>query len=158
MMRKSTSKPGESQTEATSTSATTAAAGRTLAGVGAAYEETQTQPDCPPDVDELGRNTWSLLHSMAATYPTTANTSMQSSMRAFISAFSNLYPCAVCADDFRSWMKEPGNEPRVGGQDELGQWLCEAHNAVNVKLGKGVFDCGLWKERWRDGWKDGRCD
>jgi mitochondrial FAD-linked sulfhydryl oxidase len=83
---------------------------------------------------------------------------MQSTMLSFIQTFSKLYPCGTCAEDFRSWMKIPGNQPRVWGQDEFGNWMCEAHNAVNVKLGKKVFDCSLWKERWRDGWKDGRCD
>ena len=93
---------------------------------------------------------------MAATYPAAATESMQSTMWSFISTFSNLYPCGTCAEDFRQWMKV--NQPRVAGQDELGQWMCEAHNAVNVKLGKKEFDCSLWKQRWKDGWKDGRCD
>lgn len=55
-------------------------------------------------------------------------------------------------------MRKPGNEPRVGGQEEFGMWMCRAHNEVNRKLGKGEFDCKRWKERWRDGWRDGRCD
>ena len=56
-------------------------------------------------------------------------------------------------------MAEPGNEVEkaVRGQEEFGRWMCRAHNAVNVKLGKGEFDCGRWRERWRDGWGDGRC-
>jgi FAD-linked sulfhydryl oxidase len=45
----------------------------------------------------------------------------------------------------------------VGSRDELGRWLCGAHNEVNVKLGKPVFDCAKWEERWRTGWKDGSC-
>ncbi|RMZ88718.1 hypothetical protein DV736_g4053, partial [Chaetothyriales sp. CBS 134916] len=114
--------------------------------------------DCPTDVDELGRNTWTLLHSIAATYPPQAPPSMQATMRSFIATFSQLYPCGTCAEDFQLWMRQPGNDPRVGGQDELGMWMCEAHNAVNVKLGKAAFDCALWKQRWRDGWADGRCD
>ena len=114
--------------------------------------------ECPPDVDELGRSTWTLLHSMAAHYPPTAPPTMQSMTSQFLSLFSSLYPCWVCAEDFRDWMKEPGNEPKLQGQDEFGFWACRAHNAVNVKLGKPTFDCALWKERWKDGWKDGRCD
>ncbi|KAJ9611212.1 Flavin-linked sulfhydryl oxidase of the mitochondrial IMS [Cladophialophora chaetospira] len=114
--------------------------------------------DCPPDVEELGRSTWMLLHSMAATYPEVATPETQSIMKQFISTFSRLYPCYVCAEDFQGWLKEPGNEPKVKGQDELGLWACQAHNAVNVKLGKPEFDCSLWKQRWKDGWKDGRCD
>ncbi|RMZ85385.1 hypothetical protein DV737_g758, partial [Chaetothyriales sp. CBS 132003] len=100
---------------------------------------------------------WTLLHSIAATYPPQAPPSMQATLRSFITTFSQLYPCGTCAEDFRLWMRQPGNEPRVAGQDELGVWMCEAHNAVNVKLGKAEFDCALWKQRWRDGWADGRC-
>lgn len=95
---------------------------------------------------------------MSATYPTKAPPSLQSKTRQFLSLFSELYPCWVCAEDFQEWMARPGNEPKVGGREDLGRWICEAHNEVNRKLGKEEFDCGLWKERWRDGWRDGSCD
>lgn len=55
-------------------------------------------------------------------------------------------------------MGESKNQPRLEGRDEFGNWMCEAHNAVNRKLGKKEFDCAKWEERWRTGWKDGRCD
>jgi len=55
-------------------------------------------------------------------------------------------------------MTVKGNEPRVEGRDGLGRWMCEAHNEVNRKLGKEVFDCGRWEERWRTGWRNGSCD
>ncbi|PGH31189.1 hypothetical protein GX50_06021 [[Emmonsia] crescens] len=117
-------------------------------------------PDCPPDVETLGRSTWTLLHSMTATYPTTATHQQQTDMRSFLTLFGKLYPCWVCADDFRAWMNEPSgaNKPRLKTRAEFGNWMCEAHNEVNRKLGKEVFDCGKWEERWRTGWKDGRCD
>ncbi|CEL07410.1 hypothetical protein ASPCAL10567 [Aspergillus calidoustus] len=120
----------------------------------------QPPKECPPDVEELGRSTWTLLHSMSATYPEKANTEQQSEMRGFLKLLSKLYPCWVCADDFRTWMAEPSgkNEPKLGGRKEFGNWMCEAHNEVNRKLGKKEFDCRLWEERWRTGWKDGRCD
>lgn len=117
-----------------------------------------TPDDCPADVEQLGRSTWTLLHTMAAQYPSKAPPTTQSVMKQFISTFSQLYPCWVCADDFRAWMVQPGNEPKVNGRDELGNWMCQAHNVVNVKLGKKEFDCSLWKQRWKDGWDDGRCD
>lgn len=49
-----------------------------------------------------------------------------------------------------------GNQPKLGGRDEFGDWMCRAHNAVNRKLGKKEFDCRFWEERWREA-KDGRC-
>ncbi|WEW59911.1 Flavin-linked sulfhydryl oxidase of the mitochondrial IMS [Emydomyces testavorans] len=117
-------------------------------------------PDCPADVETLGRSTWTLLHTMAATYPTTATPQQQDDMRSFLSLFSKLYPCWVCAEDFRTWMNDSTgrNKPRVKGRAEFGNWMCEAHNEVNRKLGKKEFDCSRWEERWRTGWKDGRCD
>ncbi|CAG8185812.1 unnamed protein product [Penicillium nalgiovense] len=120
----------------------------------------ETPSDCPPDVEELGRSTWTLLHSMAATYPEKADAEHQANMGGFLKFFSKLYPCWVCADDFRAWMAHPSgrNQPKLGSRKEFGWWMCEAHNEVNRKLGKKEFDCRLWEERWRTGWKDGRCD
>ncbi|KAJ9212991.1 hypothetical protein DTO166G4_5321 [Paecilomyces variotii] len=117
-----------------------------------------TQNECPPDVEALGRSTWTLLHSLTAAYPSTASPEQQTEMKSFLGLFSRLYPCWVCADDFRTWMADPRNAPRLSGRGEFGNWMCEAHNAVNRKLGKPEFDCRFWEERWRTGWKDGRCD
>ncbi|KAJ5614444.1 FAD dependent sulfhydryl oxidase Erv1 [Penicillium herquei] len=119
-----------------------------------------TPAECPPDVEELGRSTWTLLHTMAATYPEKADIQQQNDMQGFLKFFSRLYPCWVCADDFKTWMAHPSgrNQPKLSGRKEFGWWMCEAHNEVNRKLGKKEFDCRFWEERWRTGWKDGRCD
>ncbi|KAJ5520211.1 ERV/ALR sulphydryl oxidase [Penicillium fimorum] len=144
-----------------STSSTGKMAASTAAFAAAATPSPSERPsDCPPDVEELGRSTWTLLHSMAATYPEKANTEQQANMSGFLKFFSKLYPCWVCADDFQTWMAHPSgqNQPKLGSRKEFGWWMCEAHNEVNRKLGKKEFDCRLWEERWRTGWKDGRCD
>ncbi|KAJ0115915.1 hypothetical protein J7T55_004084 [Diaporthe amygdali] len=112
--------------------------------------------DCPADVETLGRSTWTLLHSIAATYPTTPSSSQQNDLVSFVQLFSRLYPCWVCADDFRGYIQK--DPVKAGSRGEFGKWLCDAHNDVNKKLGKPVFDCSKWEERWRTGWKDGRCD
>ena len=126
---------------------------------------TETEPtppsDCPPDVEDLGRSSWTLLHALTASYPDRPSPSHQQKTKSFLHLFGQLYPCWVCAEDFQSWMKQPQNDPEVSGalktQEEFGRWMCAAHNAVNSKLGKKEFDCNLWRERWKDGWKDGRC-
>ena len=118
----------------------------------------ETASDCPADVEELGRSSWTLLHTMAASYPERPSIDQQKDAQQFISSFSRLYPCHWCATDFQTWMKEARNAPKVRSRQEFGQWLCEAHNDVNQKLGKPSFDCSRWEERWRTGWKDGRCD
>jgi mitochondrial FAD-linked sulfhydryl oxidase len=154
-MLKRTSPSPSSKLKPAASSTTSASTTAALAST--TSSTTPSESECPPDVEQLGRATWTLLHSMAASYPTRASESMQATTQSFIATFAQLYPCGWCATDFREWMKEPQNKPRVEGQEEFGLWACRAHNAVNVKLGKAVFDCKLWKERWRDGWSDGRC-
>lgn len=123
--------------------------------------------DCPPDVEVLGRSTWTLLHTIAATYPSSATPVQQGEMKTFLSVFSRIYPCWVCAEDFRGWIEKPENKLQVeaggskghlSGRKEFALWMCNAHNDVNQKLGKKLFDCSKVEERWRTGWKDGRCD
>lgn len=115
-----------------------------------------TPNECPADVETLGRSSWTLLHTIAATYPTSPTPSQQSDLKSFMGLFAKLYPCWVCAEDFQQYIKK--DEVRANSRQEFGLWLCGAHNEVNKKLGKPVFDCSKWEERWRTGWKDGRCD
>ena len=111
---------------------------------------------CPPDREELGRNTWGYLHTMAAYWQDAPSTKEKSAMRTFIRQFSKTYPCEDCAYALRVWMKS--NPPDVASQSTLSRWFCEAHNDVNERLGKKLFDCSLVEQRWRDGWDDGSCD
>ncbi|QSL64465.1 hypothetical protein MERGE_001766 [Pneumocystis wakefieldiae] len=113
--------------------------------------------NCPPDSELLGRSTWTFLHTMAANYPKSATVKEQAEMQEFLRVFAKHYPCSYCAQDFREWMSQEKNQAKVGGREELSLWICQAHNEVNRKLGKPIFDCLKWKERWRDGWKDGSC-
>ncbi|CAI6093259.1 unnamed protein product [Clonostachys chloroleuca] len=112
--------------------------------------------ECPPDVAALGRSSWTLLHSIAATFPEAPSRAQQGDLVSFVQLFSRLYPCWVCADDFQSYIAREA--PRVASRDDFGRWLCGAHNDVNRKLGKPVFDCDKWQERWVTGPKDGSCD
>ncbi|XP_058119956.1 FAD-linked sulfhydryl oxidase ALR [Anopheles ziemanni] len=113
-------------------------------------------PNCPIDKEQLGRYTWSLLHTVAAYYPTNPSEAEEKNVRTFFTSFSKLYPCEYCAKDFQQELKEI--PPETKSQHALSQWLCRIHNRVNVKLGKPEFDCTKVNERWRDGWLDGSCD
>lgn len=117
-----------------------------MAAVGALGATPATYSDDPPDVEILGRSSWTLLHSIAAHYPVAPDIKRQADLKQFVNLFSTFYPCWFCADDFKSYVKK--NEPKVETQEDFGKWLCQAHNEVNVKLGKPEFDCNLWKKRW----------
>lgn len=60
-----------------------------------------THKECPLDKDELGRNTWSFLHTMAANYPVIPSERQQDDMKEMMHLFSKFYPCDYCAKDFR---------------------------------------------------------
>ncbi|XP_076066587.1 evr1_Alr domain-containing protein Alr [Oratosquilla oratoria] len=110
---------------------------------------------CPADTDSLGRGTWRLMHTVAAYYPEKPSTEVQNDMKNFIGLFSKFYPCPPCAEDFREWIKS--NTPDVSSRSSLSLWFCNAHNEVNSKQGKPLFDCTLVDQRWKDGWTDGSC-
>lgn len=145
---------GASITGALGVGESAASSGDSDGGAKAPFDPTS----CPPDVEQLGRSSWTLLHSVAAGYPARATAVEQKDMSDFIRTFAQFYPCGACAQDLRAWMAIAGNAPVLDrGWAGLGQWMCRAHNEVNVKLGKEPFDCKLWRQRWKDGWKDGRC-
>lgn len=113
-------------------------------------------PDCPLDRNTLGRNTWSLLHTMAAVYPKKPSQEDKQNMQEFIKIMSVMYPCKHCAHDFRKDIEEL--PPRLEDRNGLSMWFCQIHNKVNKKLNKPLFDCSRIEERWRTGPKDGSCD
>mmetsp|Transcript_58640 Transcript_58640/g.143399 ORF Transcript_58640/g.143399 Transcript_58640/m.143399 type:complete len:190 (+) Transcript_58640:134-703(+) len=104
---------------------------------------------CPPRSAELGRSSWTLLHSMAAWYPDDPTSQQQHRMANFMEALGDFYPCPWCADDFRTELHK--TPPKVETRTDLCMWLCDQHNRVNSKLGKQLFDCNMkdLDERWR---------
>ncbi|OCF37222.1 mitochondrial FAD-linked sulfhydryl oxidase ERV1 [Kwoniella heveanensis CBS 569] len=153
----SSSSPGSS-----STSSSTTATARNATTSAAQSLEAQTSPidrsNCPPDTAELGRSTWTFLHTTAAYYPLSAPPPVQNNMLNLLSSLSLLYPCNWCANDFQKDIKV--NPPDVSGREGLMKWLCMRHNEVNRKLGKQEFSCQV-KDldiRWKDGPSDGSCD
>lgn len=110
---------------------------------------------CPPDSSELGRSTWTFLHTMAAYYPEKPTITEKSAMQQFIHGLSLFYPCGYCADHLKSELIS--NPPKVDNNVVLSEWFCQIHNEVNVRQGKPVFDCSKVFERWRDGPKKSDC-
>jgi mitochondrial FAD-linked sulfhydryl oxidase len=108
---------------------------------------------CPPDAKELGRSSWTFLHTLAAYYPVNPTVEKQSDTLRFFELFSKLYPCNHCAEHMQAEMQF--DPPNVTSRDALSLWLCQFHNKVNELLGKPIFDCSLVLVRWRTGF--GNC-
>ena len=113
-------------------------------------------PDCPLDIEQLGRATWSFLHTTAAYYPDRPTPNHRANMLTLLRSLPVLYPCSHCASHLRDNFDM--HPPDVSSRVSLSRWLCERHNDVNERLGKEKFDCAKTDERWRDGPPDGSCD
>lgn len=104
----------------------------------------------PPDVELLGRSSWTFIHSLCAKYPTKPSNEDKEQISSFFKMLGRMYPCDWCAKDFTKYLQE--HQLDNSSNEGLNMWLCGAHNAVNKKIGKKEFDCQLWKKRWKDGW------
>mmetsp|Transcript_26686 Transcript_26686/g.31055 ORF Transcript_26686/g.31055 Transcript_26686/m.31055 type:complete len:182 (+) Transcript_26686:75-620(+) len=112
---------------------------------------------CPPSKENIGRSTWTLLHSMAAWYPDRPSFEEERRIKAFMEALAIFYPCTYCATDFQENIKKTPVQTK--SRKDLCVWLCEQHNNVNEKLGKQLFDCSIKNldERWRKN-QDRKCN
>jgi mitochondrial FAD-linked sulfhydryl oxidase len=111
--------------------------------------------ECPPDAGDLGRSTWTFLHTMAAYYPEKPTETDKVAMNDFIHGLTLFYPCGYCADHLKEEVVR--NPPRVGSNVELSDWFCQIHNEVNERQGKPKFDCSKVFERWKIGAKGSNC-
>ncbi|GAA5987182.1 hypothetical protein JCM10908_001849 [Rhodotorula pacifica] len=154
---------GSSSAEETNPSAMAGAA----AAVGAAavasssnaIEIPRLPADCPPDVERLGRHTWTFLHTTVSYFAPQPSQHQKASMLGLLHALPTLYPCGSCAGHLQTYMKtNPPDRAIEQGREALELWLCKVHNEVNERLGKDRFDCSTVPQRWREGWPDGRCD
>ncbi|KAH7833109.1 hypothetical protein Vadar_003223 [Vaccinium darrowii] len=100
----------------------------------------------PVTKEELGRATWTFLHTLAAQYPDNPTRQQKKDVKELMEILSRMYPCKDCADHFKEVLR--ANPVQAGSQAEFSQWLCHAHNVVNRSLGKVVFPCERVDARW----------
>jgi len=101
---------------------------------------------------------------MAAYYPAKPSQQQQQHTIALLKSLPHVYPCPHCAQHLSAYYDHHDPQPAVAGRDQLGLYLCEAHNEVRSMQGKRLFDCRRWRERWGgEDWDDEygervRCD
>ncbi|KAI5171306.1 mitochondrial FAD-linked sulfhydryl oxidase [Nematocida sp. LUAm3] len=100
---------------------------------------------------ELGRGTWTLLHTIAAKYPPEPTKEEMGNIIKLIDLLTKIFPCDECRGHFKSLVTS--FPPIVSSHDEFATWLCQAHNIVNKRLGKREFDCKRLDNRWDCGCK-----
>ncbi|XP_057788160.1 FAD-linked sulfhydryl oxidase ERV1 [Salvia miltiorrhiza] len=100
----------------------------------------------PTTKEDLGRATWTFLHTLAAQYPDKPTRQQKKDVKELMEILSRMYPCKECADHFKEVIR--ANPVVVGSHDEFSQWLCHVHNVVNRSLGKVVFPCERVDARW----------
>ena len=58
--------------------------------------------ECPVDKDELGKQSWTLLHTMAAYFPEKPKAEQSLYAEIYFKSLAALYPCKVCAEHMRA--------------------------------------------------------
>lgn len=101
---------------------------------------------CPPDYHELGRHTWTYLHSLAMYYPEEPSPALKQDMETHLETFSRLYPCSPCAVHMREYVKEKPFQ--LDSRYDFSLWMCHFHNDVNRLQRKPLFDCRRLVDRW----------
>lgn len=140
-----------------------------LAGTAAASSSSTSAPApaCPPDVEALGRSSWDLIHSIAATYPDKPTAEQQGALAAFFKSLPILYPCGYCAESLQdeyerlaAALATPATstdklfQNAAQSKNDALRFTCQIHNEVNARLGKKQWDCEdlvKLKKRWLDG-------
>ncbi|KAK4358531.1 hypothetical protein RND71_020760 [Anisodus tanguticus] len=106
----------------------------------------QEKSDGPVTKEELGRATWTFLHTVGAQYPDKPTRQQRKDVKELMAILSRMYPCNECADHFKEVLR--ANPVQAGSQAEFSQWLCHVHNVVNRSLSKPNFPCDRVDARW----------
>lgn len=96
--------------------------------------------------EEIGRHTWALLHSVAATFPSIPTSEDKQSLEQFIEGLSKVYPCKICSKHFQQMLKDFPIKHNT--REEFVYYLCDLHNKVNERLGKTIYDCKKAFDIW----------
>ncbi|KAM6558290.1 hypothetical protein CsatA_027529 [Cannabis sativa] len=109
-------------------------------------KNTKEKSGGPVSKEELGRATWTFLHTLAARYPDNPTRQQKKDVKELMAILTRMYPCKDCADHFKKVLSE--NPVQVGSHTEFSMWLCQVHNVVNRSLDKPIFPCERVEARW----------
>lgn len=99
-----------------------------------------------PTPAQIGRSTWTFLHTMAAYLPESLNDTQKRHIINVMNGLSALYPCNICGDHMKEYLQT--NPVDVSSGPSFSRWLCNFHNDVNRRLNKKPFNCNNLQARW----------
>ncbi|CAG9467183.1 unnamed protein product [Pedinophyceae sp. YPF-701] len=100
----------------------------------------------PVTKSEIGRATWTFLHSVAADFPERPSARDKRDARCLMDLLTRRYPCEECRKHFAEIIRS--NPPRVESGKDFRMWMCHVHNIVNRSIGKPAFNCDMVAHRW----------
>nr|KYP53549.1 FAD-linked sulfhydryl oxidase ALR [Cajanus cajan] len=137
-------------------SSTKAPLAKTTSSVQLGDTSVKGKSTAPVSKEELGRATWTFLHTLAAQYPDNPTRQQKKDVKELVQILTRMYPCSECADHFKEVVR--ANPVQAGSHAEFSQWLCHVHNVVNRRqvllvmvsksLDKPVFPCERVDARW----------
>lgn len=97
----------------------------------------------------FGPRIWSLVHTMAATYPIVPTFYEKEQMKFLLKGFPALLPCQVCKNSIQEWMVYNANlDLIVQNRQTLSEFFFNMHNFVNKKLNKPIQNWGKIKKNY----------
>ena len=93
------------------------------------------------EMQSWGPSGWKFVHAVSFAYPVKAQPDQREAAYKFLTSLGLLLPCKVCCRHFGQYISKrvPSVEAAaLKGRDSLSRLLVDAHNEVNVRLGKPV--------------------
>ena len=83
-----------------------------------------------------GPGAWSLFHSIAFTFPKEPTEAERDAAISFFKSLRLLLPCSKCKREYGAFLENNPVEPHTLSSHALARWTVNAHNHVNLKMGK----------------------
>jgi len=90
-------------------------------------------------MERWGPAAWNTLHAFAHSLPLTLDERQQSDFANFLYLFGSYLPCPKCRSHFKEYLDTHVDVNTFRTRESSIIFLNEAHNDVNVRLGKRVF-------------------
>lgn len=89
-----------------------------------------------------GPSGWNFLHAVSYSFPVKPSEEEKHDMYNFLRYFARVIPCKMCRDDFGNYIRthlKNSDNPALKSKQQLVYFLVDAHNYVNVKIGKRIY-------------------